>query len=49
MAYIPYNKLRESELDGIISRRDKIQDLCINQIKLEIHDTYKKDEKNKKF
>ena len=45
MAYISYNKLWESEFDGIVSRRDKLQDLNINQIKLEVHDTYKKDEK----
>ena len=35
----------ESKLDGIVSKRDKLQDLNINQLKLEIHDTYKKDEK----
>ena len=45
MAYISYNKLWESEFDGILSKRDKLQDLNINQLKLEIHDTYKKDEK----
>ena len=45
MAYISYNKLWESEFDGIVSKRDKSQDLNINQIKLEVHDTYKKDEK----
>ena len=45
MAYISYNKLWESEFDGIVSRRDKLQDLNINQLKLEVHDTYKKDEK----
>ena len=45
MAYISYNKLWESEFDGIVSKRDKLQDLNINQIKLEVHDTYKKDEK----
>ena len=45
MAYISYNKLWESEFDGIVSKRDKIQDLNINNLKLEIHDTYKKDEK----
>ena len=44
MAYIPYNKLWESEIDGIVSKRDKLQNLNINQLKLEIHDTYKKDE-----
>ena len=45
MAYISYNKLWESEFDGIVSKRDKLQDLNINQIKLEVHDTYEKDEK----
>ena len=45
MAYKSYNKLWESEFDGIVSKRDKLQDLNINQLKLEIHDTYKKDEK----
>ena len=45
MAYISYNKLWESEFDGIVSSRDKLQDLNINQLKLEVHDTYKKDEK----
>ena len=45
MADISYNKLWESEFDGIISKRDKSQDSNINQLKLEVHDTYKKDEK----
>ena len=45
MAYISYNKLWESEFDDIVSKRDKLQDSNINQLKLEIHDTYKKDEK----
>ena len=45
MAYITYNKLWESEFDGIVSKRDKLQDLNINQLKFEVHDTYKKDEK----
>ena len=45
MAYISYNKLWESEFDGIVSNRDKLQDLNINQLKLEVHDSYKKDEK----
>ena len=35
----------ESEFDGIVSRRDKLQDLNINNLKLEVHDTFKKDEK----
>ena len=45
MARISYNKLWESEFDGIVSKRDKLQDLNNNQLKLEVHDTYKKDEK----
>ena len=45
MAYISYNRLWESEFDGIVSTRDKLQDSNINQLKLEVHDTYKKDEK----
>ena len=45
MAYISYNKLWESEFDGIVSKKDKLQDSNINQLKLEVHDTYKKDEK----
>ena len=40
MAYISYNKLWESEFDGIVSKRYKSQDLNINQIKLEVHDTH---------
>ena len=42
MAYISYNKLWESEFDGIVSKRDKLQDMNINQLKLEVHNTYKK-------
>ena len=45
MAYISYNKLWESEFDGVVSKRDKLEDLIINQLNLEVHDTYKKDEK----
>ena len=42
MAYISYNNLWESEFDNVLSKRDKLQDLNINQIKLEVDDTYKK-------
>ena len=45
MAYISYNKLWESEFDGIVSKRDKLHDSNIKQLKLEVHDTYEKDEK----
>ena len=43
MAYISYNELWESEFDGIVSKRDKLQDLNIIQLKLAVHDTYKKE------
>ena len=35
----------ESEFDNIVSKRDNLQDLSINQLKLEVHDNYKTDEK----
>ena len=44
MGYISYNKLWESEFDNTVSKKDKVPDLTINQIKLEVHDSYKKDE-----
>ena len=49
MAYISYNNLWESEFDGIVSKRDKIQDLNFNQLKLEVHDTYKKMQRSNKI
>ena len=42
MAYISWNKLWESEFDGIVSKRDNLQDINFNQSKLEVQDTYKK-------
>ena len=45
MAYMSYNKLWESEFGGIVSKRDKLQDANIIQLKFEVHDRYKKDEK----
>ena len=47
MAYTSYNKLWKNEFDNIVSKRDRLQDLNINQSKLDIHDTYEKDEKYK--
>ena len=49
MAYFSYNNLWESEFDNIIFKRDKLQNFKINQLKLQVHDTFKKDEKNNKF
>ena len=45
MASISYNKLFKNEFDNIVSKRDKLQDLNINQQKLGVNDTYEKDEK----
>ena len=45
MAYISYNKLWVSDFDGIVSKRDNLQELNFNQLKLEVNDTYEKDEK----
>ena len=45
MAFLSYDKLRENELDNIVSTRDKQQDMHINQLKLKLNETYKKDEK----
>ena len=42
MACISYNKLWESEFDNIIRKKDKIQDMNINQLKLQVYETYKK-------
>ena len=42
MAYISYNRVWEREFDYIVSKRDKLQHLNINQLKLEVHDTYEK-------
>ena len=49
MAYISYNTLCASEFDKIVSKKDKVQDTNINRIKLEVHDTYNKDEKFTQF
>ena len=45
MAFFSDKEMWESEFDGIVSKKDKLQDLNNNQIKLEIHDTYNKDGK----
>ena len=47
MAYKSYNKLWESEFDNVVSKRDKLQDMNINHLKLEVHGSYKKVEKRK--
>ena len=49
MAYISYINLWDSEFDKIVSKKNKVQDLNNDQSKLQVHDTYKKDEKINKF
>ena len=39
MAYISYKDSWESEIDNIVSKKYREQDLNINQLKLEVHDT----------
>ena len=45
MAYISFNNLWESEFDNFVSEKDKVQDKNINQLELEVHDTFEKNEK----
>ena len=44
MASISYDKLWEGEFYNNISAKDRVQDISLNQIKLKVNDTYKKDE-----
>ena len=48
MAYISYT-FWKSEFDNLVSKKDKVQDLNVNQLKLQVHDTYIKDEKITNF
>ena len=45
MAYLSYNKLWESEFVGIACRKDKLQDLNINQLRLKVNEAYRKHER----
>ena len=45
MAYISCKKQWETEFDNIVSNKDKVKYIKINQLKLEIIDSYKKDER----
>ena len=44
MAYISYNKLWESEFDNMVSKKHQLEVLGINQLRLQVHGSYKKDE-----
>ena len=39
MAYLSYIKMWESKFDKIVSKRDKLQVMNINQFKLEVQDS----------
>ena len=45
MAYIRYDKLWPIEIYNNVCAKDEVQDLNVNQLKLEVNDAYKKDEK----
>ena len=49
MAYISYVNFWGSEFDNFDSKKDKVQDMEIDQIKLDVHDTYKKDDKKQQI
>ena len=49
MAHISYNKAWESEFDGIVCKNDELKDLDIDQLKLQVNDSYTKDENNNNF
>ena len=44
MAYLYYDKIWWSEFYNEASAKDKVQDIHLNQLKLSVIDTYKRDE-----
>ena len=44
MAYISYEELWQSDFDNIVFKKERVQDSNINQLKLQLHDSFKKDE-----
>ena len=45
MAYISYDKLWKSEFCNDVPATDRVKDIILDQMKLKVNDTYKKDEK----
>ena len=45
LACISYDKVCRSEFYKNVSAKDKVQDINLNQLKLKVNDSYKKDEK----
>ena len=42
MEYKNYNNLWKTEFDNIVSPKNKMQDIYLKQLKIEVYDTYKK-------
>ena len=40
MAFISYIKLWGSEFDNIVYKKDKVQDINVDQLEFEVHDTH---------
>ena len=49
MAYTSDNEIWESEFDNIVIKKDKVQVMIINQLKLELKGNYEKDEKKQQL
>ena len=45
MSYISYDELWRSKFHNNVSAKDRMQDINLNQIKLRVNGTYKKDYK----
>ena len=45
MAFISHNKFWENEFYNMVSKKDKVQGMNFNQLKLKVHNSYGKDEK----
>ena len=49
MAYFSYDKLWRSKFYNNVCAKDRVQDINLNQLKLKVNDSYKKEEKTTKF
>ena len=45
MAHVSYDKLWRSEFYNNVSAKDRVQDIKFSQLKLNVNNTYQKDEK----
>ena len=44
MAHISYNKLWKRETEKFVFKKDHVQDISLNQLKLKVNDAFKKEE-----